>query len=238
MRRRTDEKGLRASGFAFRVNPKPVTRNPKLNLSNFSWAVLALCLIAGCLPSAQPDRTQYYALTAKAAPDAALGGPGLEQISLGVGPLRIPGYLDREELVTRAGDTRYEVSQNDRWIEPLEESIGRVLAQNLYLLLKSERIVRYPWPASRRITHQVEVEILRFEPTAERRAELSARWFIIDAAAKQPLAGRTSVYHRPIQGAGKDAAVEALSEALADLSREIAGAVRTVAQQKQSGAGS
>lgn len=197
-------------------------------------ATLAVFLsLAACLPSAQPDRTQFYALTAKAAPDAALGGPGLEQISLGVGPLRIPGYLDREEIVTRAGDTRYEVSQNDRWIEPLDESIGRVLAQNLYLLLKSERIVRYPWPSSRRITHQVEVEILRFEPTAAREAELSARWFIIDAAAKQPLAGRTSVYRQPIKGPGKDAAVEALSETLAELSREIAGAVRTVAQQKQ-----
>jgi len=89
--------------------------------------------------------------------------------------VRVPGYLDREELITRVAENRFDVSQNDRWIEPLEENISRVLAQNLYALLRSERIVRYPWPTSRRITHQVEVEILRFEPNSAREAELAAR---------------------------------------------------------------
>lgn len=153
-------------------------------------------------------------------------------MTLGVGPVRLPGYLDREELVTRVAQNRFDVSQNDRWIEPLEENVSRVLAQNLYALLKSERIVRYPWPTSRRVTHQVEIEILRFEPTASNEAQLAARWLIVDASTKQPLASKTTVIKRPIQGATKEAAVDALSGTLADLSRDIAETVRNVVQQK------
>jgi hypothetical protein len=67
-------------------------------------ALIALSLVslAGCPSfSPQPDRSRFFALTAKAEADSAADSSGLEQLSLGVGPLRIPGYLDREELVTR-----------------------------------------------------------------------------------------------------------------------------------------
>jgi uncharacterized lipoprotein YmbA len=194
-------------------------------------ALIALSLVslAGCPSfSPQPDRSRFFALTAKAEADSAADSSGLEQLSLGVGPVRIPGYLDREELVTRVAENRFDVAQNDRWIEPLEENLSRVLAQNLYTLLRSERIVRYPWPNSRRITHQVEIEILRFEPTAAREAQLSARWVIVDTATKQPLANKTSFLKRPIQQESREAAVDAMSETLSDLSREIADTVRTI----------
>ncbi len=198
-------------------------------------ALIALSLVslAGCPSfSPQPDRSRFFALTAKAETDSAADSSGLEQLSLGVGPVRIPGYLDREELVTRVAENRFDVAQNDRWIEPLEENLSRVLAQNLYTLLRSERIVRYPWPNSRRITHQVEIEILRFEPTAAREAQLSARWVIVDTAAKQPLANKTSFLKRPIRQESKEAAIDAMSETLSDLSREIADTVRTIIKQR------
>jgi uncharacterized protein len=203
------------------------------HLSAFSFQLLALTALAGCPSfSPQPDRSRFFALTAKAEADSAADSSGLEQLSLGVGPVRIPGYLDREELVTRVAENRFDVAQNDRWIEPLEENLSRVLAQNLYTLLRSERIVRYPWPNNRRITHQVEIEILRFEPTAAREAHLSARWVIVDTAAKQPLANKTSFLKRPIRQESKEAAVDAMSETLSDLSREIADTVRTIIKQR------
>jgi len=205
-------------------------------LSLWLLAVFSL-FIAGCLSSfttPQPDRTRFYALTATAEGDAAPAS--LDDIVLGVGPVRLPGYLDHEEIVTRVAPNRFDVAQNDRWIEPLEEDVSRVLAQNLYTLLKSERIVRFPWPSSRRVTHQLDVEILSFEPTAANEAQLAARWMIVDAATKQPLASKTSVIKRPIQGATKEAAVDALSATLADLSREMAEAIKNGAQQKANAA--
>jgi uncharacterized lipoprotein YmbA len=238
MRRSISEKQFRLSSSEFRVNAKPETRNPELVCEwlrrKMSLVAFISLFAAGCPSfSPTPDRTRYFALTAQAQADGAAKNPGLDEIGLGVGPVRIPGYLDREELVVRVAQNRFDVAQNDRWIEPLEESLSRVLAQNLHALVGSERIVRYPWPASRRITHQVEVEILRFEPTSEGEAQLSARWAINDTASKQALAGRTSFFKRPVKKESREAAVDAMSELLADLSREIADAIRTAVGQKR-----
>jgi uncharacterized protein len=233
-----DEKKFRLSGFKFIVSHvKLDTCSLELSAMNSGIAVAALLFMTGCLSSftaAQPDRSRFYALTAQVLSDGAASSLG--DMVLGVGPVRLPGYLDREELVTRVAQNRFDVSQNDRWIEPLEDSVNRVLAQNLYALLNSERIVRYPWPSSRRITHQLEVDLQRFEPTAANEAQLAAHWVIVDAGTKQPLASKTTVIKRPIQGTTKDAAVDALSGALADLSRDMAEAIKSVAQSKASAA--
>ena len=195
--------------------------------------MLILLSLTGCPSlSPQPDRSRFFTLTSQVEADPSAKNSGLAELTLGVGPVRIPGYLDREELVTRVAENRFEVAQNDRWIEPVEENLSRVLAQNLYTLLRIERVVRHPWPSGRRVTHQVEVEIIRFEPTSAREAQLTARWIIIDSANKQPLVTRTSFLKRPIKQESREAAVDAMSEALADLSREIAEAVRNVTRQR------
>jgi uncharacterized lipoprotein YmbA len=229
-----DESGNDESGNKRRGDVRHMRFFFPFHLSAFSFQLLALTVLAGCPSfSPQPDRSRFFTLTAQVEPDPSTKIAGLEQLSLGVGPVRIPGYLDREELVTRVAQNRFEVAQNDRWIEPVEENLSRVLAQNLYTLLGIERVVRHPWPNGRRITHQVEVEIIRFEPTSEREAQLTARWTVVDVATKQPLANRTSFLKRPIQQESREAAVDAMSGTLADLSREIADAVRAVVGQKK-----
>jgi len=230
-------KQFRVSSFAFRVDLKPETRKPKLSGVKIILAAAVSLSLSGCLSSfttPQPDRSRFYALTAQTVTDGSSSSLG--DMVLGVGPVRLPGYLDREELVTRVAQNRFDVSQNDRWIEPLEDSVNRILAQDLYGLLNSERIVRYPWPSSRRITHQLEVDILRFEPTTANEAQLAAHWVLVDAGTKQPLASKTTVVKRPIQGAAKEAAVDALSGTLADLSRDMAEVIKGVDQAKASAA--
>jgi hypothetical protein len=64
--------------------------------------------------------------------------------SLGIGPIRFPGYLDRQEMVTRTAPNRIDLSENDRWAEPLEANFARTLSQNLSSLLQTERLMFYP----------------------------------------------------------------------------------------------
>ena len=195
---------------------------------------LACLSLAGCVSlSPRPDPSRFFTLTSQIEMAPAAKDPGLERLFLGVGPVRFPGYLDRQELVTRISQNRFEVAQNDRWIEPLEENFSRVLAQNLHSLLRTDRISRSPWPSSRRITHQVEIDVLRFEPNSAREVELEARWTVTDGASKQPLAIKSSFLRRPIKQPSMEASVDAMSVALADLSREIADAVRAVIQQQK-----
>ncbi len=230
-----EEKKFLVSSFKFQVLPlKPETWSLKRGVVNFMGFAGVSFMLAGCLSSfttPQPDRTRFYTLTAKVEAEPG-SNPGLDDMTLGLGPVRIPGYLDRDQLVTRVSESRFDVSENDRWIEPLDENLSRVLAQDLYALLKSDRIFRYPWPNGRYITHQIDIEVLRFEATAANEAQLSARWAVIETATKQMLASKTSSIKKPIQGAAKEAAVEALSATVADFSREIANTVRAAAKKK------
>jgi uncharacterized lipoprotein YmbA len=150
-----------------------------------------------------------------------------DQVTLGVGPIRLPGYLDRDELVTRISENRLSLGGNDRWGEPLEENFSRVLSQNLYLRLPGERVIRFPWPSTERPTYQVEIDVLRFEADTARRAQLVARWFLRDVATNEALSIKESHLSREAKGSSLDESVAMLSALLADLSSEIADALRT-----------
>jgi uncharacterized lipoprotein YmbA len=146
---------------------------------------------------------------------------------LGIGPVRFPGYLDREQIVTRISQNRFAVAENDRWVEPLEENFSRVLAQNLSILLQTDRVIAYPWETNQRPNYQVRVEVLRFEPNGEQLVELWARWTILDAA-KKSLTTKESDLTRPARDKSTEASVAAMSETLIDLSKEIAAAIRVL----------
>jgi uncharacterized lipoprotein YmbA len=196
-----------------------------------------LCLIflfvsfipAGCsFLDPKPDPSRFFALaslprTGQRAQDTA----GTNALALGIGPVKLPGYLDRQGIVTRVSQNRFAVAENDRWAEPLEENFSRVLSQNLSILLQTDRIVAYPWERSQQPTYQVQVEVLRFEPNAEQLVELWGRWSIIDAA-KKTSSVRESYLTRPARDKSTEASVAALSEVVGDVSKEIAGAIRAL----------
>src|SRR5215510_8923646 len=190
--------------------------------------ILLVCFIpAGCsFLEVKPDPSRFFALTSlprtgQTAQDAA----GTNALVLGIGPIKFPGYLDRQQFVTRISQNRFAVAENDRWAEPLEENFSRVLSQNLSLLLQTDRIVPYPWVRSQQPTYQVQVEVLRFEPNAEQVVELWARWIILDDARKT-VGLKESYLTKPMRDKSTEASVASMSEAVSDLSKEIAAAIR------------
>ena len=192
--------------------------------------ILLVCFIpAGCsFLEVKPDPSRFFALaslprTGQTAQDAAV----TNQLVLGIGPIKFPGYLDRQQFVTRISQNRFAVAENDRWAEPLEENFSRVLSQNLSILLQTDRIVGYPWERSQRPTYQIQVEVLRFEPNAEHVVELWARWSIVDDK-KETIDRKESFLTKSARDKSTEASVAALSETVVDLSRDIASAIRNV----------
>lgn len=184
--------------------------------------------LSGCSALApRPDPSRYFTLAALARPEegGAREPMGGADSLLGIGPIKFPGYLDRPELVTRSSPNRFEVAQNDRWAEPLEENFVRVLARNLAALMRTDRIATYPWALDRRPARQVEIEVLRFEVNGSHEAQLSAHWTIIDGAGRKALFTRVSDVAFAAKEKSAEGDVAALSEALAQLSREIAEGV-------------
>ena len=204
-----------------------------MNRSNSAAVIFALMVLSltGCGTfSARPDPSRFFTLSALAPADGAMPKESTnpDRMLLGIGPIKFPGYLDRQELVVRSAQNRFEVSENDRWAEPLEENFTRVLSRNLSALLKNDRIVSYPWPSDRKPNYQVEVEVLQFEGNNAGDAQLSARWVIIDGNSKKPLNLKVSYLTRQAKEKSTDGTVAALSEALGDFSREIADAVNII----------
>jgi uncharacterized protein len=192
---------------------------------------LLVCFSAAGCVSVGPPR--FFAL----APLPRTGhgsedGAGTNALALAIGPIKFPGYLDRRELVKRVSQNRVAVAENDLWAEPLEENFSRVLLQNLSILLQTERIVAYPWERNQRPTYQVQVEMLRFEPNTEQVVELWARWIILDDA-KKTISLKESYLSQPARDKSTEASVAALSETVADLSREISSVLREIGGAKK-----
>ncbi len=184
-------------------------------------ALLSTLVLAGC-GSSPPNR--YYLLTPGATSAAAGQTP-----SLGVGPVDIAAYLDRAGLVYRLEGNRLHISRTERWAEPLDNGIGRVLTLNLSSLLDTANVRGFPWNAREAPEVGVRVNVLAMEAGATD-ATLVAEWQVY-----RPLAGEAGGQHlsrlsRPLGAGTEDAApaelAAAYSELLLRLSQEIAAEVR------------
>jgi len=192
----------------------------------------AALLLVGCcacsLGGKQP-RYDYYVLTPGNAParPAARPAAGAPPATVGVSQVTIPGYLDREQIVTRAEDHRLIYSPRDRWAEPLDRAFERTLRQDLAAALAADGIT-VP-PAAGAPTYDVQVDVLRFERRGTGQIELWARWTLrTDAGLVH--AGETRL-QVAVADAGNAAAAASLSRAIARLAQDIAARVRVAAAE-------
>jgi uncharacterized lipoprotein YmbA len=141
----------------------------------------------------------------------------------------LPGYLDRQQLVSRSTDGRVIMNSNHLWAEPLDAGISRVMAMNLGRLTNSLNIQPVETFVTMDYDHLLEIRISRFEADASGELILECTWKL------QPVSGRVT-NPRPFQTripAGgdltatgtQDARITAMNEALARLARQIARAI-------------
>jgi uncharacterized lipoprotein YmbA len=148
--------------------------------------------------------------------------PGL---SLGLGPVTFPKYLDRPQIVTKASAHEVELAEFHKWAEPLNENTSHVLAENLAALLSTDRIVQYPWKRSDHHDYQLSLEVIQFDGTKNQEAVLKVRWTLVGDDGKNVLQEKTSQFSELLRGPEYEDLVEAMSRMLASFSQEIADAI-------------
>jgi uncharacterized protein len=187
-------------------------------------AALAAAALGGCtLLAPRPDASRYFVLHAAAAP----GGPA-PGVSVGLGPVTLPAYVRRPEILTRASAAELRPSDVERWGEPLEDAVPRVLGRNLALELGTLDVRLFPWFREDQPELQVAVDVERFEREGDE-GVVAARYEVRDLRAGGRTLTREAEHRAPAASGDAGATVDALSAALAALSRELAGAVREVA---------
>ena len=184
--------------------------------------ILATCLCLVCLSGCgvtQPAR--FYILTpVEFSSETTVPGP-----ALGVGPVDFPAYLDRPEIVHRSGDNQLHFADSDRWAEPLKTTFTRTLAENLSVMLPSDRISLYPWSRSTRIDYQISIDVLRFDANANGKIVLVAGWEIIRPDDSTAVSRHKRNYTEAAGGIVYPAVVAAQSRAVARLARDIVAAI-------------
>lgn len=187
------------------------------------WIALGLLLAVTACGTTPP--AQHYRLSAQGSLPTSAAGP-----ALGVGPVSIPQYLDRDGIVRSDGANSLQIASSERWAEPLDQGITRVLSLNLAGLLQTQNIQSFPWHPRRHPDFGVKLRVLAMDADASR-ANLVAEWLLYSVEADQALERRLAEYSRPLSGAGAGAGeiAAAYSELLFQLSQDIAGALAPLA---------
>ena len=188
-----------------------------------------LCAMGGCVDS---PTTRLYLLT-----PTTIGVRTVAEertLSISIGPVDLPAFLDRPEIVTRLGLGEVERAEFNRWAEPLAESVPRVLASDLASRLGTGRVAVLPWEGSARSQYQVVVNVARFDGVLGKEVVLDARWRLL-ARTGEELVVRRSVLTEAPDGTSYQALVASMSRALGALSQEIASALTAVAPAVRAG---
>ena len=186
---------------------------------------LALPTLTGCFRSSPPP--QFYMLTAVETARVRPNATGPEPL-IGLGPIRLPGYLDRDPIVTAISGHEYKLSDDHRWAERLDLTLARVSAENLSRLVPSNRIVMHPWPREPKPDVQVSIDIQDLYVDPAGIAHLDAIWTAREAAGGS--VNQKFSCRLPASTTDYGVMVDAQSRCLARLNRAIADWIRSSAE--------
>lgn len=106
----------------------------KLQRSTCWWLLGALvaCALGGCaLLQPHADPTRFYLLTAPSATPMPAASGEFKRWRIGLRLVEVPSYLRTKFMVVCTGTNEIHFADFDRWAEPLDQGISRVLKEAL-----------------------------------------------------------------------------------------------------------
>jgi len=184
------------------------------------WLLVLSLILMGC-GSSPPNN--YYVLSAQEFPAENGDTP-----AIGVGPIEVPEYLMRQNLVYNHDENTLHVFSVDLWGEPLVDGVQRVMALNLSGLLKTQNMRFFPWNPQRAPDYAVKVNLLQLDANKDE-AMMKAEWLVYRPTNGEAVTRRISQLKTPLpSGASEPEQVaEAYSKLLLQLSEIIAANIRT-----------
>jgi uncharacterized lipoprotein YmbA len=192
-----------------------------LRLTFLVPALAAVILPSGCLKRTKISET--YVLDAVVAREVPQPSETPEAV-VGVLKVGVPGWVDRPQVTSRAATGQIVANEFARWGEPVTKGVQRVLAENLAALLPTRRVVCAPFAPSEIVDHRIDVTLSEAARQADGSVLVEARWAVLGPGGATLVQRRTSHRTHPAS-AGAAGAVEGVNQAIAELSREIAGAL-------------
>ena len=191
--------------------------------------VVFAMVLNGCIGgSSKPSK--FYMLRAMPKAGNSLHNVGDRKgVSVLIGPIILPAYLDRTQMVTMTGKHELVLDEFNRWAEPLKDSFYRVLMENLSSLLNTSNIYAYDRDGSTIADYQVVIDVTYFHGAPGGDVCLTAFWRIVGGETGKTLRMRKSVFRAAAPKTDTTVGmVEAQNKTLTEFSREIAKAIQSL----------
>lgn len=186
-------------------------------------AAVALLGASGC--SAQ---TRYYTLSRVDAPAARVAGASAAAALIAIGPVSLPDYVDRPQIVVRTSANTVEQAAFDQWGGSLDDMVPNLLVDNLAARLPADRFVSFPQAGDVAFDYRVPVTISQFDVSSSGQAVVAAQWQVRARAGAGTVVVRQTIARDQAAGAGYADRVAALSRAVSILTDEIAAQLATL----------
>jgi uncharacterized protein len=187
--------------------------------------------LAGCFGTSRSAR--FYTLE----PVQVRDGPGstTTDATLAVGPINLPDYVDRPQIVTRTGTNELVIAEFDRWGGSLDNQINGSLVATLQHRLAARQIAVLPWRSSMLSSgtpYRVAVSVSRFDGVLGQSVVLQARWELrVQSGGKEESLGvKEATVTEEITGSGYDALVAAMQRALVRFGQQMGDGIAAAKQ--------
>lgn len=190
--------------------------NMSTKLLRFTSIALAGLLMSAC---GTTPPTNFYTLHPDI-PTRTMNNSEENKIVIGIGPVEVSPYLERNQIVMRTGKTRLKLTDIDHWAAPLEDTIANVLAVNLSRLLPETQPIFRPWSDAETQYH-VLIKMLQFDSDAAGNVQLKANWAIQDDSSQNIMLIRYADINQPSIGQDYESITKNMSSSLALFSKEI-----------------
>ena len=192
--------------------------------------MISFIFLGGCLGKGTQKPTEFYLLqplnSSIEKQEVAVG----DGIVLAIGPVRVRDYLNRPQIVTRTSTNEIKIHDFYYWGEPLSTNFNAVLAQNLSVLLSTDRILIFPYRSKQELPleYQVAVDVIRFDGEPGVKAILLAQYYILELGQneRKQIVTRQPSFTKPLADKSFETLVAVMSDLVADLSRDIAEEIK------------
>jgi uncharacterized protein len=182
--------------------------------------VLTVFTLIGVAAGCAATVTRFYTLS-------SVGDAGVPESSeartIAVGPVAIPDYVARPEIVVRESPNQVTLATFHQWAGALDDMVARVLLEDLAAQLPGDRVVAFPQAGAAVFDYRVAVQITRFDVGGDGEAIVSGTWRVWDRAGTRTRLTSSSTSHTAsLSKVTYQDRVAALSQAVGELAGDIA----------------
>lgn len=191
----------------------------------------AFCALSGCAvlqPQADPSR--FYVLTVPSATPERIPEGKFKHWKVGLRPVEVPAYLRSKAMAVRTGANEIHFAEFERWAEPLDQGISRVMKETLSSTRNVESVALNSH-GDDTLDYEVAIRVLACEGVRGENGTNAIRFAVtweVRPAGKNPTMTQRGVFTAdPVAWDGKDYGqlAERLSEAIAAASKAVAAAL-------------